>query len=133
MSQTKPNALEFAPELDHFGRDNGNNSDMTKYKSLAYEYFGETDENRQEAIHQFREKLESEDPHLLKSLPGTVEDNFLLKVLRAGTASGKQAKTSYCNKMHFDGIAEKSNTTDHKKLTFQENLKNLMLPMLQSC
>ena len=55
--------------------------------------FGETDENRQEAIHQFREKLESEDPHLLKSLPGTVEDHFLLKVLRAGTASGKQVKT----------------------------------------
>ena len=55
--------------------------------------FGETDENRQEAIHQFREKLESEDPHLLKSLPGATEDNFLLKVLRAGTASGKQAKT----------------------------------------
>ena len=93
MSQTKPNALKFAPELDHFGRDNGNNSDMTKYKSLANEYFGETDENRQEAIHQFREKLESEDPHLLKSLPGTVEDHFLLKVLRAGTASGKQART----------------------------------------
>ena len=93
MSQTKPNAIEFAPELDQFGRANGNNSDITKYKSLAKEYFGETDENRQEAIHQFREKLESEDPHLLKSLPGATEDNFLLKVLRAGTASGKQAKT----------------------------------------
>ena len=88
MSQSKPKEIKFALELDgNYGKNS--DSQMTKYEGLRKEYFGEKEENRSEVIKQFREKLEKEEPLLLKSLPGPVADDFLIKVLRAGTASGK--------------------------------------------
>ena len=89
MSQSKPKEIKFSLELDgNYGKNS--DSQMTKYEDLRKEYFGEKEENRSEVIKQFREKLEHDEPLLLKNLPGPVEDDFLLKVLRAGTPSGKQ-------------------------------------------
>jgi len=56
-----------------------------KYKQVAEIYYGETDENRAERIQQFRDKLESSWPQMLNNLPGNNPDEFLLKILRAGS------------------------------------------------
>ena len=76
MEQTQAEALvEFSTSTVRT-----NDKDFAK---LAKENFGETDENRGEKIQAFREKLTSSFPELLKGIPG-IEDDFLLKFLRAG-------------------------------------------------
>ena len=80
----------FTAKLDPFG-DNTEpmETEQEKLKTIALEYFGETDTNKTVAIQQFREKLKTVDPSLLTDLPGQNGDDFLLRVLRAGTKTGQ--------------------------------------------
>jgi len=75
----------FAVIKDPFAFEQGvsENESAEKFRQLAEEYFGETDENRQDRILQLEERLRLSSPGLLKNVPGSKEE-FLLKILRAG-------------------------------------------------
>ena len=54
-----------------------------QFQDLALEYFGETEDNRNERIEDFQQLLQRKGPELLTDIPGNKE-GFLLKFLRAG-------------------------------------------------
>ena len=88
MCQNLASKLELQVELHPFKK--GDDSfEALSYAKLAEEYFGETEENRQDSIERFRKKLLEQDPSILQNTPGGDSDRFLLKILRAGTRSNE--------------------------------------------
>ena len=88
MCQNSASEIEIPVELHPFKKGDDSFEDSS-YAKLAEEYFGETEENRQDSVERFKQKLLDQDPSILHNIPGGDPDRFLLKILRAGTRSNE--------------------------------------------